>query len=277
MIPDASLVDRIPVRTPTLPPATHTNVWCLGNEALTVVDPASPYPDQRALLFEALQARIAEGARVERIVLTHHHLDHVSGADDLRERLEAIGQPVPIVAHPATVPLVDLAVDETLADGDVLDASGVSWVVRHTPGHAPGHVVLHHPETGTVVAGDLVAGISTIIIDPREGSLAHYLASLEAARAWSPSVLLPSHGDPLPPSILDEYIAHRHARTDQIRVALQSRPTAAPIDLVPEVYPALPDAMHGFAAVQVLAHLLWLEEQGEARSSEGRWTLHPVA
>lgn len=274
MIPDEALVDRIPVRTPTLPPATHTNVWCLGDRSITVIDPASPHEDQRVMLFDALHERIATGARIERIVLTHHHLDHVSGADDLRQRLAAIGQDVPVLAHEATVPLVGFEVDGRIADGEVLDASGVGWVTRHTPGHAPGHVVLHHPETGVVVAGDLVAGVSTIIIDPKEGSLGAYLASLEAARGWSPTVLLPAHGDPLPPSILDDYIAHRHARTDQIRSALAARTEATPIELVPDVYPELPSMMHGLAAVQILAHLQWLEAQGEAQGAESGWSLH---
>jgi len=271
MIPDESLVDRIPVRTPTLPPATHTNVWCLGDASLTIVDPASPYEDQRALLFDALQERIAAGATVERIVLTHHHIDHVSGADDLRERLASIGQTVSVLAHEATEPLVEFEVDDYLADGDILDA-GRAWVVRHTPGHAPGHLALHQPDTGVVVAGDLVAGNSTIILDPKEGSLAEYLDSLESARRWSPSVLLPAHGDPLPPSILDEYITHRHARTDQVRQALASHPGAAPIELVPAIYPELPVAMHGFAAVQVQSHLIWLRDRGEAGVDDGRWS-----
>jgi len=272
MIPETAHVDRFPVRTPTLPPATHTNVWCLGDEALTVVDPASPYEDQRIALFEALRSRIEGGSTVERIVLTHHHHDHVAGADDLRARLAEIGQSTPIFAHAATARLVGFEVDELLHDGDVLRAGG-SWEVRHTPGHAPGHVVLHEPETGVVVAGDLVAGISTIVIDPAEGSLAEYLASLERVDSWSPSVLLPAHGDALPPAVLAAYIAHRHTRTDQVRSALSGRSGAAPIELVPEIYPELPTSMHGFAAIQVRAHLLWLEDRGEVSVDEGRWTL----
>ncbi|MEN0061428.1 MAG: MBL fold metallo-hydrolase [Myxococcota bacterium] len=273
MIPDEALVDRIPVRTPTLPPATHTNVWCLGDRAITVIDPASPYEEEQTLLFEGLQARMDQGARIERIVLTHHHPDHVGGVVALRDRLAAMGQVVPILAHDATTALVDFDVDASLSDGDAIDVSGVQWVARHTPGHAPGHLVLHQPETGVIVAGDLVAGVSTIIIDPREGNLGHYLASLEAARAWNPTVLLPAHGDPLPPQILTDYIDHRHARTDQIRAVLAPRPGSAPLDLVPEIYPELPEMMHGFAAIQVLAHLLWLQEQGEAVTTEGQWAM----
>ena len=46
----------VPVRTPTLPPATHTNAYVLGRRRLTIIDPASPWPDEQARLAEALQA-----------------------------------------------------------------------------------------------------------------------------------------------------------------------------------------------------------------------------
>ena len=69
-------IQIFPVRTPTLPPATHTNVYLLeGKDGFSVVDPASPYPDEQTALDEAL----AEIPIVE-IVLTHHHIDHLSGS-----------------------------------------------------------------------------------------------------------------------------------------------------------------------------------------------------
>src|SRR5688572_17465966 len=93
-------VSVVHVRTPTLPPATHTNSWILGEGELTVVDPASPYDDEQARLFAELEREIARGRRVRRLFLTHHHHDHVSGATDLQERLRARGHEVPIAAHP---------------------------------------------------------------------------------------------------------------------------------------------------------------------------------
>ena len=87
--PDIAVVA---VRTPTLPPATHTNSWVLGRGSLTVVDPASPYEDERLRLHRALAERCRAGERVDRLFLTHHHHDHVAGAMDLRDRLRADGQ-----------------------------------------------------------------------------------------------------------------------------------------------------------------------------------------
>src|SRR6266849_4150844 len=67
----------VPLRTPTLPPATHTNCLLLGDEELWVVDPGSPYPEEQATLERTLALLDEEGRRAVGILLTHHHHDHV--------------------------------------------------------------------------------------------------------------------------------------------------------------------------------------------------------
>src|SRR3954469_18905304 len=71
------------LRTPTLPPAAHTNVYLVGPPGgpVVVVDPGSPYPDQQA----ALDAVVNE-LGIALILLTHHHGDHVGGAAALAAR-----------------------------------------------------------------------------------------------------------------------------------------------------------------------------------------------
>lgn len=274
MTTDVNGAAVVQVRTPTLPPATHTNAWVLGEgDALTVVDPASPYEDERARLFAELRAAIADGREVRRLFLTHHHQDHVSGAVDLRDRLGAAGHAVPIAAHPVTAELVrgSIAVDELVHDGDVLDGT---LVAHHTPGHAPGHLVLHHQLHGWVVAGDMVAGIGTIVLDPDEGDLQQYLDSLERVRALAPTALLPAHGPVLPhaDAVISFYVAHRHQRTDQIRVAVERLGRCTPIEIAPVVYPELPEPMRLVAAAQITTHLRWMSDHGLVdRDSAGRW------
>jgi glyoxylase-like metal-dependent hydrolase (beta-lactamase superfamily II) len=192
-LPD--FVSVVPVRTPTLPPATHTNAWVLGRGDLTVFDPASPWDDEQARLAAALKGRIAQGERVERIVLTHHHDDHVGGAEALRK---ALGD-VPVAAHPVTASLVAgrIRVDETIDDDAVLCCGGVELRALFTPGHAPGHLAFVEATTGVTVAGDLVAGIGTILIAPDDGDLGQYLDSLDRLRASGAKVLLPAHGPAL--------------------------------------------------------------------------------
>ncbi len=262
--PIANGVGVFPVKTPTLPPATHTNVWVLGDHHVIVVDPASPYPEEQERLDAAMELFL-----VEAIVQTHHHLEHVSWAEDLRARTGA-----KIMAHPLTAERVGFPVDHLIEDGEILATDAGFWKAIHTPGHASGHLCLDNPGLGCLVAGDMVAGIGTILLDPPEGNLGLYLDSLEQLKNLGARMLLPAHGSPLEdgPGCLQEYIDHRNMRTDQIRAALKERPAALPRDLVPVVYTDVPTSFYAIAARQVLCHLQWLHAQGEVTLDSDRYT-----
>lgn len=263
----------LPLRTPTLPPATHTNAWILGEGRLTVVDPASPWEDERDRLWSALAARQAAGEGIERVVLTHHHHDHVAGAAWLAARAG-----VPVYAHAQTAALVadQVRVDVLISDGDALVCGAQAFQVVHTPGHAPGHVVLHDRASGAIVAGDMVAGVGTIVIDPRDGDLAAYLASLERMIALGGQSLLPAHGPVLehPEQILGFYIAHRHQRSEQIREALGRLGRATAMEVAEVVYAGqIPASALPIAAVQVTSHLRWLAGVGLVSEVDGGWVV----
>lgn len=249
----------LPVRTPTLPPATHTNCYVLGPpEALVVVDPASPWEEEQ----EALWTQIQELGQIASIFLTHHHLDHVGGVEDIASRSGA-----PVLAHPLTAERVSFGVDRLVHEGEEL----AGWTLLHTPGHATGHLCLWRPESGELIAGDMVAGESTIVLEPPEGDLEHYLSSLERLARLEPEAVYPAHGPKLHAEVLDRYITNRHARTAQIKEALGQR-AQSELELVALVYgQSIPKFVYPLAARQVQCHLLWLQARGQATHSERGW------
>jgi glyoxylase-like metal-dependent hydrolase (beta-lactamase superfamily II)/8-oxo-dGTP pyrophosphatase MutT (NUDIX family) len=270
-----------PVITPTLPPAQHTNVYIAGTGEFVVIDPGSPYDDERARLFALLDELRAEGQKPRGVVLTHHHEDHVGGALATARLLG-----VPIFGHPRTLDRVtgDAAVArKVIDDGAEIDLAGplpIKLRAVFTPGHAQGHLCFHDARSGALICGDMVSTLSTIIIDPPEGDLGQYLGALERLKGLAPRTLYPAHGLPTQHAAekLDEYVAHRRARAEALASAL-SRGARDLAELVAEVYADVPPIVHPIAARSALASLEWLAAQGRvhpagpAHEPPSRWRL----
>lgn len=248
------MLSVLPVRTPTIPPATHTNCYRLGR---VVIDPASPYPDE--------QLRTAEfAAGIDTILLTHHHGDHIGGVEDLRRRTGAR-----VLAHVDS--RLPFALDGTVSDGDVIETGEAPLRALYTPGHADGHLVYQVGETGDIIAGDLVAGVGTIVLVPPEGNLAVYLASLARVRAIA-ETLHPAHGPATPAALADHYIAHRRMRSQQFCDAIRAG-AETPDEIAARVYANLPGVDLLLAAMQVRTHLAWLVDHGQVRQTGERFAL----
>lgn len=248
----------VPVRTPTLPPATHTNCYVIGGDEVVVIDPASPYEEEQALLD-----RVLENRKIREIWLTHLHRDHVSGANHLRER-----RGVRIAAHPITADelrgFVD--VDRTFEPNETLHLQGKQgWKLQiiHTPGHARGHVCIFEETNGSLVTGDLMAGFGTIVIDPPQGHMATYFASLKRMHALPVTALFPAHGPVMAnaKAKIQEYLDHRLERETNI-LAAWNHGHREPAAIVKSVYTDVAPAMHSLAERSVIAHLEKLREEG---------------
>jgi endoribonuclease LACTB2 len=259
LVPVTPGIRVLALRTPTLPPAAHTNVYLVGPDKgpVAIVDPGSPYPDQQEVLDTVL-----ERIPIALVLLTHHHGDHAGGARALAERWD-----VPIAAHAATARRLAgrVPVTRILEDGEeVFGATAL-----HTPGHAEGHLCFELG--GATIAGDMVAGLGTILIDPDEGDMGLYLASLDRLLARGDGMLLPAHGPVIAdgPGKLREYLAHRRMREQRVLVALGSGGTLD--ELVAIAYADTPVALWPLAQRSLLAHLDKLEREGRAKMTDGRW------
>jgi glyoxylase-like metal-dependent hydrolase (beta-lactamase superfamily II)/8-oxo-dGTP pyrophosphatase MutT (NUDIX family) len=253
------------LRTPTLPPAAHTNAWLVeADGGLAVVDPGSPEPSEQAALEALLDELAAEGRPANQIWLTHAHPDHAGGVAALAAR-----RGLPVLAHARAAARLGAPPDRTLREGDLL---GGRWIVVETPGHAPDHLCFLDERSGALLCGDMVSTLSTVVIDPSEGDMEEYERQLERLRALGPRTLYPGHGPPAPAGTarLAAYRAHRRQREALVAAALRAGGTLE--EITARAYVDTPSAFHAVASRSCLAILEKLQAAGDAAvSPESRW------
>src|SRR5262249_40352433 len=139
------------------------------------------------------------------------------------------------------------------------------WSLRifHTPGHARGHVCIFEENHGSLITGDLMAGLGTIVIDPPEGHMGTYLQSFQRMQELPVTALFPSHGPVMAnaKTKIQEYLDHRTLRETNILKAWNNG-VHDTRGIVQQVYVDVAPAMHGLAERSVIAHLEKLREEG---------------
>ncbi|MFE9631011.1 MBL fold metallo-hydrolase [Streptomyces sp. NPDC006463] len=213
------LVEVLPNRLHMLRfPIGQAYLWQDG-EALTLVD--SGNVESAAEIEGAIRSLGLDPGRLERIVLTHCHGDHIGAAGELAARWDArvlahrldapvirgelpVPEPVlldwevPLYEHALTVVpgASPTPVDGELEDGDVLDFGDGAHVV-HAPGHTDGSIGVHLPRHGVLFTGDCVAAVGPLMLGVFNVDRARAIDSFHRLAALAPSVACFGHGDPL--------------------------------------------------------------------------------
>ncbi len=178
-----------------------TLLWCTETMKGAFVDPGGDLPKLKA-------AAAHHGVTVEKIILTHGHFDHCGEAKPLAEEL---GVPIEGPHHEDLFLLETLAEDGAkygimggkafvpdrwLVEGDTVTVGKLTFHVYETPGHTPGHVIFHHPESKLALVGDVLFQGSVGRTDFPRGNHAELLKSI-ATKLWplgDDTAFIPGHG-----------------------------------------------------------------------------------
>ncbi|WP_341988738.1 MBL fold metallo-hydrolase [Azorhizobium sp. AG788] len=176
-------------------------LWCTATMKGAVIDPGGD--------LDRIRAAVAEtGITVEKILLTHGHMDHAAGAAELAEALN-----VPIegpneadqflldglVAAAAKFDMAGarpVTPDRYLKEGDTVSVGQVVLDVLDVPGHTPGHVVFHHKDSHVAIVGDTLFRGSVGRTDFPYGDHALLISGIvgKLLPLGDQTVCLPGHG-----------------------------------------------------------------------------------
>ena len=243
------------------------NTWLIDGVEPALIDAGVGVPEH----IDAIAAVLGDRP-LRRVIVTHGHSDHSSGVPALRARWgqveicrsefasaeTAVGLSR-VSASSATAPSDS---DTRLADGNVVFAGDRPLTVIYTPGHAIDHICLWDESSRDLFSGDMVVRGSTVMIPAtRGGGLRAYMSSLERLAALKPARIYPGHGPVIdnPIEVINEYIAHRRMRDEQVAACLRDGVTD-PDAIVSRIYPDLAPALHPAARATVEAHLQKLRE-----------------
>jgi hydroxyacylglutathione hydrolase len=175
-------------------------IWCTKTMRGAFTDPGGDLPKLREAIRQT-------GVTIEKILLTHGHIDHCGSAgifaeelgvpiegphEDDRfwiERLEEDGARYGVAGKP-------FESGRWLQDRDTVTIGEATLNVRHCPGHTPGHVVFHHPESRLAIVGDVLFQGSIGRTDFPRGNHQDLLDSI-TQRLWpmgGDTAFVPGHG-----------------------------------------------------------------------------------
>jgi recombination protein RecT len=264
-VPLLKNVMRLTAPNPGMMTGPGTNSYIIGtaDTGYIVVDPGPNDAAHIQRLFEATQGDILK------IVCTHSHSDHSPGAKPLQALCSSNPQiyGLPSGVHASSNSY--FSPDKTLQNKELLrlvsrrlEADLTTTIeVIFTPGHAENHVCLALVEDGLLLSGDHILNGSTTVINPPDGHMGDYLASLDRLTAlcqkYAIQQILPAHGYVLDHAerVIAHLKAHRLGREEKIAGVMQALPDGTLDDWVAKAYDDVPPQLWPVAKRSLLAHV----------------------
>ncbi|MGE0820756.1 MAG: MBL fold metallo-hydrolase [Candidatus Binatia bacterium] len=248
-----------------------TNTYLIGTGTRPILLDTGIGLDVYDPLLKQGLAETKRANELQEIVLTHVHQDHIGGVPhvhamfgDLKVSKKAWPGKDEAYHFPLTY----------IEDGTKIETDGATLRAIHTPGHAKDHLCYYLEEEKALFTGDLVLGAGTTVVPEEGGGLIEYMASLRKLLPLDLAVIYPAHGPAIrePYKKLNEYIAHRELREQQILEAMKTGLTEIPA-MVKHIYTDVPEFLHGAAGNSVLSHLNKLRKEGVVRQEGEQWSL----
>ena len=259
-------VQRLTAPNPGVMTGPGTNSYLVGDPhtGYISIDPGPADAEHLERLWRAA------GGQIRFIVCTHSHPDHSPGAAPLQALCDTRPPILGLASRPTARAHSQFRPERELADGErlVLEGGGLTHTLRvlHTPGHAANHLCLVLEEDGLLFSGDHVLNGSTTVIDPPDGHMGDYLASLDkllqACQQHSIDFILPAHGHVLgfAPRAIAQLKAHRLQREARIAAAMQALPHGTLEQWVEHAYADVPPRLWPVAARSLQAHVDHIRE-----------------
>jgi glyoxylase-like metal-dependent hydrolase (beta-lactamase superfamily II) len=256
---------QVPDDSPMHP--VYTTIYLVGRGQVITIDSGEDMERYRWMLKGYLAA--TEKAEIAISAISHHHADHSANLKWLRDQFGA-----EVYVHTAGQPLLTERLPETgvhtMKDGDSIEVGGgVRVRVLHTPGHSVDSVCYYLEEEGVLFSGDTLLGSTPTTVN----DLADYMASLARLRALpNLRVICPGHGPLIddPAAYIDDYIAHRNEREQQIVEALAAGEMTTSWDLMLKIYTDIDTRLRRAADGNVRTHLRKLEKEGRITVYAGK-------
>jgi glyoxylase-like metal-dependent hydrolase (beta-lactamase superfamily II) len=252
-----------------------TNTYLIGGGARNEWAVIDPGPLDAAHV-EAILA--AAPGPIRWIFATHTHNDHSPACVPLKARTGAIvhGR---VATHPQWQD-ASFAPDVLLQGGERFELPGPdgqrsTLQAIHTPGHASNHLCYLLEEEKLLFTGDHVMQQSTVVINPPDGDMAAYIASLRELSRRDLEWLAPGHGFLMaqPAQAMQGIVAHRLRREAKVVAAMHALGPADADALLARVYDDVQPRLLAMAMRSLTAHLYKLRDDGAARERDGRWAL----